>query len=110
MIQQDHARSGMRKAFCRGDFAMIAGFPRLILATFALLAAQLVAPLAAQAQNRVALVIGQSAYKNVVQLPNTANDAKQMTTLLTQAGFNVMTANDLSQIAMRQSIAEFAAK
>ena len=84
---------------------MIATFPRLLLAVLAILAVQLVSPLAAQAQNRVALVIGQSAYQKVVQLPNTANDATQMSKLLSQAGFNVMTANDLSQTAMRQAIA-----
>lgn len=89
---------------------MIATFPRLLLAVLAILAVQLVSPLAAQAQNRVALVIGQSAYQKVVPLPNTANDATQMSKLLSQAGFNVMTANDLSQTAMRQAIAEFAAK
>ncbi len=89
---------------------MSAGVSRLLLAVFAVIAVQLMSPFSAQAQNRLALVIGQSAYKNVVQLPNTANDAKQMTALLSQAGFNVMTASDLSQIEMRQAIAEFAAK
>ena len=89
---------------------MTAPFPRLFLTILAIIAAQLLSPLAAHAQNRVALVIGQSAYQKVVQLPNTANDAKQMTALLSQAGFNVTTANDLSQIEMRQAIAEFAAK
>ena len=33
---------------------------------------------AALAENRVALVIGQSAYKAVVALPNPANDARAM--------------------------------
>jgi uncharacterized caspase-like protein len=89
---------------------MRTGFPRFFLTVFAVVALQLLSPLAAQAQNRVALVIGQSAYQKVVQLPNTANDAKQMTALLSQAGFNVTTASDLSQIEMRQAIAEFAAK
>ena len=87
---------------------MTAGFPRLFLIIF--FAGLLSSPLAAQAQNRLALVIGQSAYQKVVQLPNTANDAKQMTALLSQAGFNVTTASDLSQTAMRQTIGEFAAK
>ncbi len=89
---------------------MTAAFPKLFLTIFAFIAVQLIAPVAAQAQNRVALVIGQSAYQKVVQLPNTANDAKQMTALLSQAGFNVTTASDLSQIEMRHAIAEFAAK
>jgi uncharacterized caspase-like protein len=89
---------------------MTKGFPRLFLTIFAIIAVQLAAPLTAQAQSRLALVIGQSAYQKVVQLPNTANDAKQMTALLSQAGFSVTTASDLSQIEMRQAIAEFAAK
>jgi uncharacterized caspase-like protein len=96
--------------FRRGDFVMSAGFPKVFLTVFAVIAGLSLSSLAAQAQNRVALVIGQSAYQKVVQLPNTANDAKQMTALLTQAGFNVTTASDLSQIAMRQAVAEFAAK
>ena len=89
---------------------MTAGFPRLFLTIFAVFAGLSLSSLTAQAQNRVALVIGQSAYQKVVQLPNTANDAKQMTALLSQAGFNVTTASDLSQTAMRQAIGEFAAK
>jgi uncharacterized caspase-like protein len=89
---------------------MTAVFPRFLLAFLTILTAQLVSPLAAHAQNRVALVIAQSAYQKVVQLPNTANDATQMSKLLSQAGFSVMAANDLSQTAMRQAIAEFAAK
>src|SRR4051794_18356570 len=89
---------------------MTAGFPRLFLGLLAIVAVQLALPFAAQAQNRLALVIGQSAYQKVVQLPNTANDAAQMSKLLSQAGFSVMTANDLSQTAMRQTIGEFAAK
>jgi len=89
---------------------MTAGFPKVLLALLASIIVQLASPFAAQAQNRLALVIGQSAYQRVVQLPNTANDATQMSKLLSQAGFSVMTANDLSQTAMRQAIAEFAAK
>ena len=89
---------------------MTALFPRLFLTILTILVVQLSSPLAAQAQNRFALVIGQSAYQQVVQLPNTTNDARQMTALLSEAGFNVTTANDLSQTGMRQAIAEFAAK
>ena len=74
---------------------MTAGFPKVLLALLASIIVQLASPFAAQAQNRLALVIGQSAYQRVVQLPNTANDATQMSKLLSQAGFSVMTANDL---------------
>ncbi len=65
---------------------------------------------AAFAENRVALVIGQSAYRAVTPLPNPANDAKAMSKLLGEAGFDVTDAPDLSQNEMRQKVGEFAAK
>jgi uncharacterized caspase-like protein len=65
---------------------------------------------AAAAENRVALVIGQSAYRAVTPLPNPANDAKAMTQMLGDAGFDVLTASDLSQTEMREKVGEFAAK
>ncbi|MBV9628899.1 MAG: caspase family protein [Xanthobacteraceae bacterium] len=61
----------------------------------------------ASAENRVALVIGQSAYRSVPALPNPANDAKMMTDLLTSAGFEVTAVPDASQTEMRRAIAEF---
>src|SRR5436305_9631515 len=65
---------------------------------------------AASAENRVALVIGQSAYRAVPALPNAENDGKRMAELLTNAGFEVTAAPDLSQNDMRQTISDFAAK
>jgi len=65
---------------------------------------------AAFAESRVALVIGQSAYRAVTALPNPANDAKAMAQLLGDAGFDVTSAADLSQNEMRQTVGEFAAK
>jgi hypothetical protein len=65
---------------------------------------------AAFAENRMALVIGQSAYKAVVALPNPANDAKAMAGLLGDAGFEVTTAPDLSQNELRETVGDFAAK
>ena len=62
------------------------------------------------AENRVALVIGQSAYRNVTPLPNPANDAKVVAGLLTEAGFEVTAAPDLTQTDLRQAIGDFAAK
>jgi hypothetical protein len=64
----------------------------------------------AHAENRVALVIGQSAYRTVTALPNPANDAKAMSQLLGDAGFEVTTASDLSQKDMTDKVGEFAAK
>jgi hypothetical protein len=64
----------------------------------------------ALAENRVALVIGQSNYRAVVPLPNPANDAKAVSKLLGDAGFDVQSAADLSQNEMRAEISDFAAK
>ena len=65
---------------------------------------------AALAENRVALVIGESNYRAVVALPNPANDAKAISKLLGDAGFEVQSAADLSQNEMRAEISDFAAK
>jgi hypothetical protein len=62
----------------------------------------------ASAENRLALVIGQSAYRSVPALPNPANDAKAVTQLLTDSGFEVSSASDLSQKEMRDKVSEFA--
>jgi hypothetical protein len=65
---------------------------------------------AALADNRVALVIGQSAYRAVTALPNPANDAKAIAQLLGDAGFEVTAASDLSQNELREQVSAFAAK
>jgi Caspase domain len=62
------------------------------------------------AENRVALVIGNSAYRAVTPLPNAQNDAKGMAELLGAAGFEVMATPDLSQDDLRKTIGEFAGK
>lgn len=64
----------------------------------------------AAAENRLALVIGQSAYRSVPALPNPANDARAVTQLLTDSGFEVSSASDLSQSQMRDKVSEFAGK
>ena len=53
-----------------------------------LLSALVSAPGAALAENRLALVIGESAYRSVTALPNPANDAKAMSKLLADSGFD----------------------
>ena len=65
---------------------------------------------AALAENRVALVIGELAYRMVTPLPNPANDAQAMSQLLRDAGFEVTTAADLSQKEMNEKVGDFAAK
>jgi hypothetical protein len=64
----------------------------------------------ASAENRTALVIGQSAYKSVPALPNPGNDAKAMSQLLTDSGFEVSSVSDLTQNEMRTAISDFAGK
>ncbi len=78
---------------------------KFIVPTALLLGAQ-----SAFAENRLALVIGQSAYRSVPALPNPANDAKAVAQLLTDSGFEVSTAADLSQGQMREAVSDFAGK
>ena len=73
-------------------------------------AAVLLGTHSASAESRLALVIGQSAYRSVPALPNPANDARAVTQLLTDSGFEVSTASDLSQNQMREVVSEFAGK
>jgi uncharacterized caspase-like protein len=90
----------MRRPFFR-DLGFVAGL---------LLFCQISALPAAAADKRVALVVGQSAYRAVMALPNAETDAKRMTELLGNAGFDVIAAPDLSQTDMRRAIGDFAAK
>src|SRR4030081_1253945 len=64
----------------------------------------------ALAENRLALVIGQSAYRSVPALPNPANDARAVTQMLTDSGFEVSSASDLSQIQLREKVSDFAGR
>ena len=63
-------------------------FRSLFLASGLLALTQLMTPTDAAAEARLALVIGQSAYRTVPELPNAANDAKGMAELLGNAGFS----------------------
>jgi caspase domain-containing protein len=85
-------------------------FRDLLLVSGLLLFLQVSASDVAFAESRVALVVGQAAYRAVPPLPNAENDAKRMTELLGNAGFDVTAAPDLSQNDMRQTISDFAAK
>jgi uncharacterized caspase-like protein len=64
----------------------------------------------AQAEKRIALIIGNSAYQNVPRLANPLNDASAMAEKFKDAGFQVVdTRRDLSNIEMRRAIREFTA-
>lgn len=73
-------------------------------------AAVLLGTQSAFAENRLALVIGQSSYRSVPALPNPANDARAVTQLLADSGFEVSTASDLSQNQIREAVSDFAGK
>jgi uncharacterized caspase-like protein len=81
---------------------------RSLCAGFALVLGTCAGLAQAFAENRVALVIGNSAYKNASALPNPANDAKAMTTFLKSANFDVTEVQDLGQGEMRAAIGQFA--
>jgi uncharacterized caspase-like protein len=80
-----------------------AGILRLAAALLGLLA--LVAP--AQAEKRVALVVGNAAYVDATPLRNPANDASDMAQSLRRLGFEVVEGIDLDNDAMRRKVKEF---
>src|ERR1700740_368113 len=55
---------------------------------------------AAQADRRVAFVVGNGAYKNVAQLPNPPVDAKAMAGALRNVGFEVVEGTNLTRDTM----------
>ena len=62
----------------------------------------------ASAERRVALIIGNSNYKNVQLLANPARDATAVGALFKKAGFEVVESKlDLGNTAMRRTIREF---
>jgi hypothetical protein len=63
----------------------------------------------ALAEKRVALVIGNSSYRNVPSLPNPLNDATEIASLFRSAGFSVVDVRrDLGISDMRRAISDFA--
>src|SRR6202158_6146299 len=67
-------------------------------------------PMSAQADRRVAFVVGNGAYKNVDTLPNPPVDAKAMAALLRNAGYDVVEGVDLGRDDMTAPLREFALK
>ncbi|MGY3698246.1 hypothetical protein ACVIGA_008326 [Bradyrhizobium sp. USDA 3240] len=73
-----------------------------------LLAVAFVASVApAQAEKRVALVIGNNDYRNVPKLQKAVNDARTMGDTLKQLGFNVMVAENLNRQAFSETLLAF---
>jgi uncharacterized caspase-like protein len=63
----------------------------------------------ARAENRVALVLGNSSYRSVPPLQTPATDAKAFADLLTAAHFQVTLGADVAQADMRRAIRDFSA-
>ncbi len=59
------------------------------------------------AEQRIALVIGNSAYVNAPSLANPANDARLMSSVLREQGFEVIERLDANQESMRLAVTEF---
>ena len=83
---------------------------RLLAIVLAMLFAAVSTPVRADSTSvvseRMALVIGNSAYPKA-PLVNPANDARAMAALLRQAGFNVSEASDTSQAQLSEAVAKF---
>ncbi|CAL77734.1 conserved hypothetical protein; putative peptidase (caspase-like) [Bradyrhizobium sp. ORS 278] len=62
---------------------------------------------AAQADRRVAFVVGNGAYKNVAQLPNPPVDARAMAVTLRNVGFDVVEGTNLNREQMTEKLLEF---
>src|SRR6202165_4514110 len=89
-------------------FAGLMAFFRSFFLAVAVLAATVVA---AHADKRVALVIGNSAYKNVNRLKNPANDAVAVVAMFKKAGFDSVDSRlDLNIVEMRRALREFGNK
>jgi len=84
-------------------------FAHIKLCGFVLVAALLLFCEPASATKRVALVLGNSNYKNAVPLPNPANDAAALAATLKGAGFDIVDSRlDLPSTEMRRALRDFA--
>jgi len=61
-------------------------------------------------EQRVALVIGNSNYRNVATLPNPDNDAQSVAEFLNSAGFDVIAATDVTQNDLIRVVQDFSDK
>lgn len=80
---------------------------KMMLRLFLALSIILYFSIVANAAKRVALVIGNSAYKNASELANPSNDAADMSAALSDLGFQVVTGIDLDNRGMREKVREF---
>src|SRR5436309_6338411 len=81
-----------------------------ILTLLASLMCMALSATAAQADRRVAFVVGNGAYKNVAPLPNPPIDAKAMAAVLRNVGFEVVEGANLTRDAMTEKLLDFGKK
>jgi hypothetical protein len=80
-------------------------------ATLGAIAALILSAGIALAEKRVALVIGNSAYQSVPQLPNPSRDATGMARMLRDAGFDIVDVQtNLSNVEFKRAIRRFEAE
>jgi hypothetical protein len=80
----------------------------LLVCGFCLAAGVLFATASTAADRRVALVIGNSAYKNASSLPNTINDSTAIAALFKSVGFEVVISRaDLGVVDFKRAVREF---
>src|SRR4051812_17911416 len=65
---------------------------------------------AAQAEKRIAFVVGNGTYKNVAALPNPPIDAKAMAGVLRNVGFDVVEGTNLTRDKMTEKLLDFGKK
>jgi uncharacterized caspase-like protein len=78
--------------------------------TLILILALLVTASSAKADRRVALVVGNGAYKNMPRLPDAPMSAKAMAALLKSVGFDVVEGIDLTRDRMTEKLLDFGKK
>jgi hypothetical protein len=83
---------------------------RYVYLVVALLLVPILSSLAAAAEKRVALVIGNSAYIETAKLANTRNDATDFGNALKRLGFDVLEGVDLDKRAMERLVRQFGVK
>ena len=81
-------------------------YPALILSAICMA----FAASAAQAEKRVAFVVGNGTYKNVAPLPNPSVDAKAMAAALRNVGFEVVEGSNLTRDKMTERLLDFGKK
>ncbi|UFZ08637.1 caspase family protein [Bradyrhizobium ontarionense] len=93
-----------------GDIESLQTPPRALAAPLPSTADNKGTPSAQEPEPRVALVIGNSSYQNAPTLDNPDNDAHAVAQLLNSAGFEVITATDLTQNEMLKVVQDFSSR